>query len=152
MSFSPINPTLCTICGLIFIAGSIHVIEPNLAGMYGYTEDNTLGRLIGWVAGMASLSLLLLHLNVLQHRNEKALLLDVSVYGLAALGVVFGLVGAVFAVSPSFSHSIYIRDWDMRVLEGFYAIGGGVLMGAYSFKRAEVLHFLLDDDADAESQ
>lgn len=100
---------------------------------------------------MASLSLLLLHLNVLQHRNEKTLLLDVTVCGLATLGVVFGLMGTVFAVSPSFFQNIHIRDWDMRVLEGFYAVGGGVLIGVYWLKRNEILHFLLDDE-DAKPQ
>lgn len=149
MSSSQPNPTLCTICSLIFAAGSIHVIEPNLAGLYGYTEDNTLGRLIGWIAGMGSMSLLLLHLNMLKHRSSKALLLDVTVYGLAILGLGFGLIGAVFSFSPSFFHSVHIRDWEMRLLEGFYAVGGGVLFIIYTLQRSKVLHFLLDDGNDA---
>jgi len=152
MSSSQPNSGLCITCGLIFMVGSIHVIEPNLAGLYGYTEDNTLGRLIGWIAGMGSMILLLLHLDALQHRKDKALMMDITVYGLALLALGFGLIGAVFSVSPSFFNSVHIRDWELRLLEGFYAFSGVVLICIYMFKRNELQHFLLGDADDSPPQ
>lgn len=140
-----LNPFWFILACLIFITGVIFILDPNFEGVYGYTESHTLGRLLGWLAAMGSLTLLLLQSNLLGGRQEKTRFLDVTIIGLGLLAIGSGLVGAILGVTPGLFNSLDIQDQAMRLLEGVYVIAGIGLLAVYRIKRTALLHFLFDD-------
>lgn len=148
MSASRFHPFFFVVACLVFIAGLLHIVDPNFVGLHGYTENHTLGRLIGWVATMGSLAVLLLQSNALAERQEKTWSLDVGVIGLGVLAIGSGLVGSILGTTLGLFNTIDIQDKGMRLLEGVYVVAGIGLLITYGIKRTALLRFLFDDVAE----
>ncbi len=133
----------------VFLAGMVFIFEPNFEGLYGYTENNTLGRLLGWIMVMAALLVFALVTRLSLDVRQKTLCLDFAVIGLALIAIVSGLIGSSMGITPGIFKTTSIRDTDMRILEGVYAFVGVVLLTFYAVNRSSIARFLFEHDSDS---